>query len=492
MPKLQDIDEVLSLQNPWHGTGTVPPSFIYSNQRYFAQTFWRAVLNAKRNRYHLILGPRRIGKTTVMYQTVQRLIAEGIEPRRLWWIRLDHPVLTSVSLGDLAKTVVARANSTKEQPAYLFLDELNYAQQWDLWLKTFYDEQWPIKIVATSSSTAALSKQRVESGVGRWEEHFLPPCSFGEYLELRGFEPLPSPTTSASLTQTLTEDSREPGLPGTPHPLAAQVLRELHRYLLIGGFPELINGLPGASLESEVLRSQEILKADAVERAIYKDIPQAFGVQEPIRLERLLYTIAGQAGGIVSSSNLAKSLGLSQPSVDKYLGHFERSYLIMLLANYARSEETIQRRGRKLYFLDGAVRNASLLRGISVMNDHHELGLLFENAVAAHVFALGTLTGVRVYHWRKADHYEVDCIYDHPTEPVAFEIKSSPHDRHKGLSALQQEYPKFEGRCFIVAPGHPAQHPDVTSNKMGRISTEVLLLIISAHIRQAITDRFIR
>ncbi|MGQ0848269.1 MAG: hypothetical protein ACT4OP_04005 [Actinomycetota bacterium] len=51
----------------------------------------RAVL-APSYRHQLVSGPRRVGKTTSMYQVVRRLMVEEISPDRLWWIRLDHPL----------------------------------------------------------------------------------------------------------------------------------------------------------------------------------------------------------------------------------------------------------------------------------------------------------------------------------------------------------------------------------------------------------------
>ena len=73
----------------------------------------------------------------------------------------------------------------RPMPRLPLLDELTYAKDWDLWLKAFYDERWPIRIVGTSSATAAIRQRGTESGVGRWDEQFLAPYLFTEYLELQ-------------------------------------------------------------------------------------------------------------------------------------------------------------------------------------------------------------------------------------------------------------------------------------------------------------------
>lgn len=55
-----------------------------------------------------------------------------------------------------------------------------------------------------------------------------------------------------------------------------------------------------------------MLRSDAVERAIYKDIPQVFGVENPIVLERLLYVLAGRMTGILSPAGIFRSWAVSR------------------------------------------------------------------------------------------------------------------------------------------------------------------------------------
>lgn len=133
-----------------------------------------------------MLGPRRVGKTTALYQTVRPLIAEGVEPGRTWWLRLDHPLLLQENLGDLVRAVLDTSHATPDVPVLLMLDELVYTDRWELLLKTFFDEQWPVRIAATSSATAAHGERRLESGVGRWSEQHLTPYLSTEFLALVG------------------------------------------------------------------------------------------------------------------------------------------------------------------------------------------------------------------------------------------------------------------------------------------------------------------
>ena len=263
------------------------------------------------------------------------------------------------------------------------------------------------------------------------------------------------------------------------------------RFLLTCGFPELLMTFKDAPADDTrtLLQSQRTLRNDAVERAIYKDIPQAFGVGDTMLLERLLYTLAGQITGILSPQNLSQSLsGMPQPTFDRYLSYLERAFLVFTLPNYSGSEASIQKRGRKLYFVDGAVRNAALQRGIAPLDDLSEMGLLMENLVAGHLHALSQQSQVRAYHWRDKND-EVDLVYDHPQKPLAFEIGlSATHDR-RGLNLFKQRYPQFDGHCYIVTPNAPAVRPSPGWGNIGSLPLDLLLLAIGAQAEKELQQR---
>lgn len=478
-PTAQDYWRIFGEQNPWHGSGRVPDDWAKEVERPLAKHLAPRLRDNEPRRFQLILGPRRVGKTTSMYQTVKQLLGDGIPRSSLWWLRLDHPLLMEVPLDYLVRMIMGESGASHDNPAYLLLDEISYSDKWDLHLKTFYDDSYPVRVVGTSSSTAALRERRLESGVGRWEEQYLAPYLFPEFLNLVG-RSVPIPVEdNLSLTIAACIKNR----------VAFEGLADLRRrFLLTGGFPELLisskggdySAVPEASL---LLQSQRILRNDAVERAIYKDIPQAFGVDNPLMLERTLYTLAGQVSGILSPAAICQSLGgLSQPTFDKYLTYLERAFLVFTLQNYSSSEESKQRRGRKLYFVDGAVRNAALQRGLAPLTDTatSEMGLLLENMVAGHLHALSQESQVRLYHWRNKQD-EVDLVYDHPEMPLAFEVSMNSTHHRRGLLAFEGQFPRFRGRCYLVSPESPACLPADAWDGIGSIPLDLLLLAIGAH-----------
>jgi predicted AAA+ superfamily ATPase len=490
-PKPQDYKRIFEEQNPWHRTGEVPNEWAKQVERPLAKLMPQRLRANEPRRFQLILGPRRIGKTTSMYQTIRDLLAGGIPPRQVWSLRLDHPLLMQIPLGTLVQIVLDTIDNETgnrvlglERPLYLFLDELTYSRDWALWLKTFYDETWPVRVVGSSSSSAALRGPSYESGVGRWEEQYLAPYLFSEYLDLVK-KPVSIPvketlfdTISACIKAKINVDA---------------LSNFRRRFLLTGGFPELLmSGQPDAADDASLLlQSQRILRNDAVERAIYKDIPQAFGVDNPMILERMLYTLAGQVTGILSPNTICQSIGgLSQPTFVRYLNYLERAFLVFTLPNYSGSEASIQKRGRKLYFVDAAVRNAALQRGLAPLSDTEEMGLLIENMAAGHLQALSEQSQVRVYYWRDKND-EIDLVYDHPEFPIAFEMGSSGSHHRKGIHAFEARFKRFNGRCFLVAPNSFATLPSDNWDGIGTLPLDLFLLAVGAQAEYELAKRMV-
>jgi len=483
--------EAIVHQNPWLETGDqgLPRVLAPQSERSLVAALARTIQGEKATPFPLLLGPRQVGKSSVMYQVITRLLKSGVSPRRICWMRLDHPLLMGRDLGELVKGSGFLRKATKEEPHFFFLDEVTWAGDWDQWLKTFSSEEWPVRILASSSSTAIHKHRPVESGTGHWSEVDVPPWLFSEYLrhEQVGDDIQPAPTLGETLEQEIAE----------LHPILG-LDNYLRRFLLMGAFPETATRPSSGELLSDLLRSQEILRSQTIERSLYRDVPHAFGVQEPAQLERLLHLLASQPSGVLSPTRLAAELGLTQPTIDKYLAYLQRAFLVFTLSNYSMFEDStvaasqagsIQRRGRKLYFIDGALRNATTQRGVGLLRDDRELRKLMENAVASHLLALARQEGGRLFHWRKGK-VEVGLVYDHPKSPLAFEIgESSMHDT-AGLRAFQKRFTRFAERCYIVSPAAVAAGASDSPDGIGRIGIAPLLQIIGAQVEQALGNRF--
>lgn len=125
---------------------------------------------------------------------------------------------------------------------------------------------------------------------------------------------------------------------------------------------------------------------------------------------------------------------------------------------------------------------------MGLLTDAAEMGLLYENLAAGHLHALGRQTQVRLYHWRSGNH-EVDLIYDHPEQPAAFEIASSPRHPVAGLRRFMERFPRFEGRCHLVSPNPVGMPPDEADGGIGLLPLDLLLLAASRQAEAALRQR---
>lgn len=498
--------------NPWHETGEIGRDRVPPVERRLAQLLWRRLLGEGLHRYQMIQGPRRVGKTTILRQTVRRLIGAGVEPRRIWWLQMDNPDVRRHGLGGVMEHVLAVGGAAAASPAYVMIDEVARAEEWGLWLKAFYDGSWPVEILATSSSMERLRGARMESGIGRWDEQCLLPCSFSEFLEL-----CPPPEAPIPVGRVATSDRFSETLDAlAPAAYASRHLDEARNILmLIGGWPDLLlqaraeldataDAWATAGPESSpaprtmppeprsrvdafadnVRRAQDRLRSDVVDRVIFRDIQESATVESPARLRDLLHILADQITGVVSPEKISGNLGVSQPTVRRYSELLENSYLTFTLPNYSKNEPAVRRRGRKVYFWDTAVRNALLSRGTTPLARSTEYGQLLENLAASTLRALGETTSTRVCYWRRGDH-EVDLVLDDPNEPLAFEVASSSRHARAGLRALTESHREFAGRCYLVAPDAELVPPEYGTGGIGSIPFNAFLLAVGAQIQLA-------
>lgn len=490
-PPGHDLGALVSGWNPWWRDSEVPETFAPQYERPVVSTLTSRLQDSRRRRFHLVVGPRRVGKTTAMYQVVRHLLKNGVDRRRVRWLRMDHPYLIELPLGEIVQTWCK--DRTPEDPLFLFVDELCYGRQWDLWLKTMYDEQWPVELIATSSATADLRKGVVESGVGRWEEHYLGPFLLGEELRLTQAGLVGGVAATGSLQETA-RALHEEGLD-------FDEVRK-HRGLLLGlgGFPEAIQahgGLllgdfreggpdPGVQIAAALQMAEESLRADAVEKVVYKDIPQAFGIDNPMLLERVLYALAARICTVLSPNSVCQEIhGLNSTTFERYLGFLDRSSLVYTLPNYSGADGARNRKGRKVYFVDGAVRNAALQRGFRAFMAPEEEGLLIENLVAAHLQVYARVTGHQLFHWRHKDS-EVDFVLVGPDERVGIEVGRGRSHGRTGMRRFLDVHAEFSSSSYQALQQETLLvEPDPERGTVGRMPLDLLLLALSIEVEGA-------
>lgn len=184
-------------QNPWWQGQPLPviPSF-----RRWPHDKLRQRLSNPIAPVLVMRGPRQIGKTTLQLQLVQALLQDGTAPRRILRVQFDdlpslvqakfkEPILRIVDWfeqGVLGCTL--NESARRQEPAFLFLDEVQNLAAWDVQLKSLVDHA-TTRVMVTSSSALRIEMGR-DSLAGRIHSLEVGPLRLTEIAALRGFSDL--------------------------------------------------------------------------------------------------------------------------------------------------------------------------------------------------------------------------------------------------------------------------------------------------------------
>jgi predicted AAA+ superfamily ATPase len=325
---------------------------------------------------------------------------------------MDHPMLKLAGFNEILECY--HENIYAEQDCYYFFDEVQYAQDWDKWLKTIYDTQPDTQVVATGSASPALIKGDQESGAGRWTVIQIPTMSFYEYCELLE---LARPELPQNLKITLLPCKKQQERTWIMMQLTG-VQNYFNRYLQIGGFPEL-------ALSSNDLMAQQIMREDVVDKVLKRDLPALYNIRNPIELERIFLYLCNVSSEIVSIEAIAKELsGVSRPTVVNYIQYLESANLIYQSWPVNMAGKKILKASPKIYIADAAIRNAVLMDD-SLLTNPVEMGKVVETAVYKHVAAFYYQQATSVGYFRGGRKgKEIDIVVDYPNiKNILIEVK---------------------------------------------------------------------
>lgn len=408
----ESVLKVLAAYNPWWKTGSVNAKMAKTYKRFAFHEAMKWLDQTDIRRTVMLTGTRRVGKTTIQYQMIEALLARGVAPQKIVFISMDHPMLKLSGMNEVLESY--HENIYAEQDVYYFFDEIQYAQDWDKWLKTIYDMQLDTQIVATSSASPALIKGNQESGAGRWTVIQVPTMSFYEYCEILNLDRPELPKT-LKMTQMLHMTQQE----RTKIMLQlSKVQNHFNRYLQVGGFPEL-------ALADNDLMAQQIMREDVVDKVLKRDLPSLYNIRNATELERIFLYLCNVSSEIVSIEAIARELcGVSRPTVENYIQYLESANLIYQSWPVDMAGKRVLKAKPKIYIADAAIRNAVLMDD-SLLTDPVEMGKIVETAVYKHVAAFYYQKSASVGYFRGGkNNKEIDIVVDyHSTSNILIEVK---------------------------------------------------------------------
>ncbi len=376
--------EKLEEQNSWWFTGKVPEELLHKYRR---ELFHKLHQSMAKRQMLSIVGLRRTGKTTLMFQLMEKLLVDGIEKTNIIYFNFDE---YAESLDDLLKTYrEAQKKDFREGKFFVFLDEIQKLENWPNQIKKFYDLYPKIKFVISGSESLFISAKTKETLAGRLYEFVLKPLSFKEYLGIRGFE-LNLPTAK---------------------------LRSLFlEYLENGGFPEM-----AGKHKAEI---KEYVKSVVLDKIIFKDIVKLFGVKDTDSLRQLIEIIASNPGIYLEYSSIAKQIGIDRRSVKNYIILLKESFLIKILGNYRKGRAASLRKLKRAYPTD-----SSIIFLFKPVVDEQFTGRIVETAVINNIKSNS--------FWK--NRHEVDFVVDGVPLEVKYQNKIIDED-YEGVREFMRKF----------------------------------------------------
>jgi uncharacterized protein len=307
----EKIVERLQYENPWWVTKQIPQVYAAMSKRLYFDLFYTFVKEKSVRRAVVLMGPRRVGKTVMLFHSVDQLIQEKINPQRIFFIGIDNPIYVHLSLEDLLTLCKKSLNLSHLNGCYVFFDEIQYLKDWERHLKVLVDSYPDTKFIVSGSAAAALKWHSTESGAGRFTDFLLPPLTFQEYIHLKNMNHLIYNSTlqygDKSVPYCLTHDIKV-------------LNKEFVHYLNFGGYPEVVLS---EKIQSDMGR---YVKNDIVDKVLLRDLPSLYGIKDVQELNRFFTYIAYNTGNEFSYETMSKESGIQKDTLKKYLEYLEAAF----------------------------------------------------------------------------------------------------------------------------------------------------------------------
>ncbi len=358
---------------------------MYNMPTFYKRPYWiDQVQRAWKKRPLVWLhGARRVGKTTIAKMLELDVYMNCDLPSVAR--RLQDPESFYDSLGDHSVVI---------------FDEIHRLNDPSNILKIGTDEYPGIRILATGSSTLGATSKFRDSLTGRKTSLYLPPAIWQETKAVFG-------------------------------------VQDLDKRLLQGGLPEcLLSG-----------EKDPAFFAEWIDSFFARDIQELFDVRNREGYIRLMHLLYLSSGNMIELSSLAKSSGLSRPTVSSYIESLRIANNIFLLSPFHGGGKRELTRRPKCYAFDTGM--VTFIKGWNEIREE-DRGVLWEHLVLDMMRSL--YPGAKIGYWRDKSDREIDFVIPRAQNEVdIFECKINPdHFSASSMKVFRESYPN--GRNICVCP----------------------------------------
>ena len=354
-------------------------------------------LQEPRRFLQVIMGPRQVGKTTL----VSQLTAQ---------VKIYHQFVSADAAGagnrtwleqqwETARLKMAQ-HGTKE--FLLVIDEIQKIYNWSEFVKLLWDSDTRnrinLKVILLGSSRLLLQQGLTESLAGRFESTYMGHWSFDEMQQAFGWD--------------------------------------ANQFAWFGGYPG------SASLINDEERWKTYVTESLIETSISKDILMLTRVDKPALMKRLFELGCLYSGQILSFTKILGQLqdAGNTTTLSHYLELLDTAGLLAGIEKYA--PDVIRQRSSSPKFqvhntaLISAQRN-DLFKEILAQPD--EWGRLVESAIGAHLVNHSLTEKFNLFYWRERND-EVDFVIERKGKVIGLEVKSGAAGSSSGMTAFKKKF----------------------------------------------------
>lgn len=327
----------------------------------------------KPNKVVMIFGARRVGKTVLVKEILNRI---------------SEPVLSlngdDINVHDkLANKTIENYKQLIGSYKYLYIDEAQKIPEIGLKLKLMVDEIKGLKIIITGSSSFDISKDAGEPLTGRKHTFNLFALAENEYNQIEN---------------------------------SFSKIDKIKGRLIFGNYPELLH-LPNKTDKIDYLN-------EMVSSYLLKDILVYENIKNSQKIFNLLRLIAFQIGGEVSLQELGSQLGISKNTVEKYLDLLSKVYILHKVEGFSRNLRKEITKNSRWYFLDNGIRNA-IIANFNSIESRNDIGQLWENYMISERIKYQEYNRISSnnYFWRTYEQQEIDWVEERNGSLYGYEFK---------------------------------------------------------------------
>jgi len=290
------------------------------------------VLGSSVNKVVTIIGPRRAGKTFLLFQIMKELLRKKFEMLDILYINFEDERITPLK-GEMLQAILDayfELYPDRGKPL-VFLDEIQNVPGWDSFVRRINDQR--LQVFVTGSNSKMLGREIATSLRGRTLTYEVFPFSFKEFVQCHGVR-------------------IEPDLPYSK--LRHKVAQLFEEYFFSGGYPE-ISLLEDRSLKGRILQ-------DYFNTIFYRDLVERYAVKNTDLLRQWLNILIANLSSLISYSKVendfkSRGMKLSRATLSYFAGYVEDAFFGFFIEMYSRSVRKRQVNPKKFYLVDVGLHN---------------------------------------------------------------------------------------------------------------------------------------